>query len=334
MKVKKAIFLLLLVIFFIGCNNKTLTVITGNTMGTTYSVKIADRLVKKTPLQVKKEIETVLKTVNNQMSTWQKYSEISVFNKSNSTNWQPVSYDFAFVTKKALEVSEFSYGYFDITVYPLVNLWGFGPAHKTTKPDEKLINDIKERIGYKKLEVRLTPPAIKKSSPTLSIDLSAIAKGFGVDKVCSCLDKLGYENYMVEIGGEVRAKGNNLKGIPWKVGIASPKDDGTLTSILSLKNLAVATSGDYRNYQIVDGVRISHTIDPITFKPIAHNLASVSVIASTCCMADAYATAFNTMGLEKALVLANKHSIPVFFIYRENGIFKTQANKYFEALLK
>jgi thiamine biosynthesis lipoprotein len=333
MKIKNVIFLFLFVIFFISCDKPALTVITGNTMGTVYTVKIADKLREKSVLEVKNKIEAVLQTVNNQMSTWQKNSEISLFNKSSSVRWQPVSYDFAFVTKKALEVGEFSYGYFDITVYPLVNLWGFGPNNNFKKPEEKLLNEIKKQIGYKKLQARLNPPAIKKSVPALSIDLSAIAKGFGVDKVCGYLDKSGYKNYMVEIGGEVRAKGINSNGVPWKVGIASPKDDGTLTSILNLDNLAVATSGDYRNYREIDGVRISHTIDPTTCKPVVHNLTSVSVVAETCCMADAYATAFNTMGLEKAMVLANKNSIPVFFIYRENGTFKTKTNKYFDTLV-
>lgn len=322
--------------FCLSCfNNRELVVFTGNTMGTTYSIKVIGNFkkIKITPKDMKKKIKNTLKEVNNQMSTWQKDSEITIFNKSMSTDWQRISYDFAYVVNKAIETSELSNGYFDITVAPLVNAWGFGPDSEISAPTVEKLKEIRQYMGYEKLAVKLSPPSIKKEVPEVTIDLSAIAKGFGVDKVGQLIEKLGFRNYMVEIGGEVRVNGKNIKNNFWKVGIASPVDNGTLTNIIKLENKSVATSGDYRNYREVNGKRISHTINPKTEFPVSHNLASVTVIADTCCEADALATAFNTMGMDSAMAIAEEKLIPVFFIYHENNEFKTLSNHQFDKLM-
>lgn len=330
----KVFIVILTVLILVSCGGKSeLVVITGNTMGTTYSIKIVDNKKEITPAEIKKEVEVVLKEVNRQMSTWQKDSEITLFNNSDSTDWVNVSKDFAFVVNEALEISKLSEGYFDITVMPLVNAWGFGPTKELIEPTKEKLDEIREFVGFEKIDVRLNPAQIKKSNPNTSIDLSAIAKGFGVDKVFDLLEKLGFENFFVEIGGEVRAKGKNIKNHYWRIGIASPDIDGTLTNVLTLNNLAVATSGDYRNYRELNGKRISHTINPKTEKPVSHNLASVTVVAKTCYEADALATAFNTMGKDMAMGIAEENSIPVFFIYRENEEFKVLTNKLFDSLI-
>jgi len=292
-------------------------------MGTTYSVKISDPpggepWASETSLA----IEAELRSVNDQMSTYLKSSELSRFNDSESTDWFGVSSNTAEVVAFALEVGAKSQGAFDVTVGPLVDRWSFGPGKRNRDvPTDEELAEIGKQIGHRYLAVRTQPPALKKQIPDLRVDLSAIAKGHGVDRVVELLAGLGAENVFVEIGGEVRVTGmkNTPTGpIAWKVGIQKPDAvSNELALAHPMNNDAMATSGDYRNYFEVDGRRYSHTIDPVTYRPVEHTFASVTVIASTCMAADAWATALNVLGPERAMPMATENGLDTLMILRE-----------------
>ncbi len=314
-----------LIFSFTGCNKSgpqtTSIELHGHTMGTTYQVKISDAQYKApmTPETLTEklngEIDQVLKTVNLHMSTFIENSEISLFNNYQGTDWFNVSPDTAKVMEESIRISRLSEGAFDITVAPLINLWGFGPKHTNREiPPDSEIQNVLSQIGYKNLSVRYSPPGIKKEIPAITCNLSAIAKGYGVDCVGEYIEKLGYKNYLVEIGGEIRARGLKVENKKWTVAIASPDGGPGFEKILSLTDLSMATSGDYHNYFEKDGVRYSHTIDPSTGKPITHSLASVTVIHSSCMTADAFATAIDVLGPEKGYELALREGLPVFLI--------------------
>jgi thiamine biosynthesis lipoprotein len=255
------------------------------------------------------------------MSTYLKNSELSTFNFSFDTGWHDVSKDLAFVINEAKRIGEKSGRFYDITVGPIVNLWGFGPEGvPLAVPIESSILKAKLRTGIEKLYVDLESSKIKKSIPDLYIDLSSIAKGFGVDRTSMLLENYGIKNYMVEIGGEVRTAGTNEKKKQWRIGISTPVDN-QLQKIVSLSGVSIATSGDYLNYFEKQGIRYSHLIDPLTGRPISHNLASVSVIHKNCMIADAYATAINVMGTERGIDFAENEKLPVFMIVREGNKF-------------
>ncbi|MDD3558963.1 MAG: FAD:protein FMN transferase [Melioribacteraceae bacterium] len=301
-------------------------VINGSTMGTYYTVKIVknDSLFTKEYYEsLKNRIDSVLYIVNRQMSTYMEDSEISIFNSFQDTGWFPISYDFAYVVKTALDISAKTDTALDISVGPLVNLWGFGPGKDRLNklPDSLEIKNLLSLVGIGNLDIRLKPPSIKKAIPEMYIDLSSIAKGFGVDKVSELLTDDNHNNFMVEIGGEVFARGSNHLNSPWKIGISTPNETMGIKKILSIDNFAVATSGDYRNFISIDNKIYSHTIDPRTGWPIRHNLASVTVIHNKCMVADGFATAFEVLGAERSLKLAEKLKLPVYLIVRDDNEF-------------
>jgi thiamine biosynthesis lipoprotein len=297
--------------------------IEGQTMGTIFQVKIVqDDSIRIDKNFLQNEISEILKKVNSRMSTYIEDSEISLFNNYNNTDWYSISEDFAFVLERALEISKQSSGTFDITVGKLVNLWGFGSELKEhTVPDNDQLAALMAITGYQHLEVRLEPPSVKKDIPELYIDLSAIAKGFGVDKIAEYLDSKNVDNYLVEIGGEVRSSGTNQKNEPWKVGIEYPDSPLSIYEVISLGSYSIATSGDYHNYFENNGIRYSHTIDPRTGMPISHKLASVTVVYKSCTLADAYATAINVLGPESGISFALEHKLPAYLIVREEDGF-------------
>lgn len=313
--------------------NSGIITIHGRTMGTTYSIKVVSEEQSKKQ-DIKNGIDALLQTVNMDMSTYIEDSGISRFNSHKATDWFDVSPDTARVFNEAQRISELSDGAFDVTVGPLINLWGFGAARheRVVPPDEKIL-EVKEYTGYNKLAVRLTPPALKKEHPRLYCSLSAIAKGFGVDKVGAYLESAGYLDYMVEIGGEIRCRGQKPGNQPWRLAIEKPDGTRTYQMIIELKDMAMATSGDYHNYFEKDGIRYSHTIDPTTGRPISHNLASVTVLHSTCMTADALATAINVMGPEKGFQLAQKENLAVFMIVRQDGAFAEKQSPEFKRVI-
>ena len=311
----------------------TLTVISGPTMGTTYSVKIDDPEVDRDALGL--AINTVLERINDSMSTWRPDSELSRFNQSKSTDWFPVTVELTRVVVAAEAISNASDGAFDVTVGPLVNLWGFGPGGRTVAPpSEQQIARTMPLIGYRMLAVSTIPPALRKQKPGMYVDLSGIAKGYAVDAIAQLLDERNVRDYLVDIGGELRARGTRSDGTPWRVAIERPVP-GTRTaqSIVELRDSAIATSGDYRNYVERDGKRYSHTIDPRTGRPITNALASVSVITDTAMRADAFATAILVLGPEEGYALAERETLAAQLIIKSEDGFEVRSTPKFEAIL-
>lgn len=289
----------------------------GQTMGTVYLVKVFAP-PSDFPSDWKERIDRELRLVNDQMSTYLESSEISRFNRSDIVEWFEVSPETALVVAKSLAVYRDSEGAFDVTVAPLVNAWSFGPGKRSNKPPTSdQVDELRERIGSQYLDVRLEPPAIRKSRPDLSVDLSAIAKGHGVDRIVDLLDSLGAANVFVEIGGDLRVRGDKA-GRPWMVGIQEPDVTGDVVArAIPLRDRAIATSGDYRNYFEHEGRRYSHTIDPRSGEPIRHATASVSVIAEDCMTADAWATAINVLGPETGPRVAERAGLEALMLVRD-----------------
>ena len=340
LRIKHILFLSVLILFYSSCSKVSepeIFKLNGTTMGTFFEIKIVpdktDSLEQSID-DISAGIENVLKAVNLKMSTYIKDSEISRFNALDKDDWFPVSYDVVKVVENANDISRLSDGAFDITVGPLVNLWGFGPEKRPTRiPSDAEIQERMKMTGFGNLSVQENPPALRKSNPKIYCDLSAIAKGYGVDVVADYLDSLGIANFLVEIGGEIQAKGFNQKGELWKIGISTPSAEAGIQKVVHVKNISVATSGDYRNYFEENNVRYSHTIDPRTGKPITHSLASVTVIDSLCMVADGLATAIDVLGPEKGFKLALDENLAVFMIIRENGAFVEKMTPQFEKFL-
>lgn len=297
-------------------------------MGTTYSVQI-NAFVDETKLEhLQASIEQRLNQINQQMSTYLPTSELSLFNQSDDKEWHLVSAELLTVIQLAASISQQSDGAFDITVGPLVNLWGFGP-HKSEfiVPTESNINISMQNIGYRNLYFRSNPPALHKTNKSLYVDLSAIAKGYAVDELAEILDTASIENYMVEIGGEVKSRGVASHGGAWRIGIETPAGErGGVEAILSLPEVGVATSGDYRNYFEQADKRYSHTIDPRTGYPVEHHLASVTVVHDSVAYADGWATAFMVLGPSKTLEISRQLQLATLLITREENRFKMTAS--------
>ena len=332
-----------LAFFLTGCGQETVQSkpeihITGSTMGTYYSIKVADSAVQDAA-RLQAEVDVLLERVNDQMSTYRPDSELSRFNQHRSATPIVVSRDTARVVTEAIHIGRESQGALDVTVGPLVNLWGFGPDKKPTKvPSDELITQTRQKTGLGNLHVITSVDAdtLQKDIPDLYVDLSAIAKGFGVDKVAEYLESLGARNYLVEIGGELRINGVNGKGHPWRVAIEKPTaGTGTVQEVIVPGDNGVATSGDYRNYYELDGQRFSHTIDPRSGKPIQHRLVSVTVIHPSCMTADGLATVFMVMGTEKSLAYANERGLAIFVITKtDNGFEEAYSDAFKPYLVK
>jgi len=314
----KIIISLLVFICLVGCDGKEQKVeISGRTMGTSYHIVLSDSLSNEhaTKEALQKELDDILINVNQQMSTYISDSEISQFNQSKSLEWFPISNDFLTVIKSAQEISQKTNGAFDITVGPLIELWGFGKKVRTDKPSNSQINNIRDRVGYQKLSFRDTPPALKKSNESLFINVSAIAKGFAVDKLSDYLIAKNYKNFMVEIGGELRVSGKSPRGKAWSIAIRNPDLNSTeiQKKMLSLDNQAVATSGNYLNFFIEDKVRYSHILDPRTGQSKTQKAMSITVVNKSTMVADAYATALVVLGVEEGKKLAQQLGLEVYW---------------------
>lgn len=322
-----------------GCSqsedSRKLLVFNGPTMGTSYTVKIHQPDLVVDEIVVQQQIDKILKDINKQMSTYLPDSSLSKINDSKTTDWQEISTDLSELIDKALQVSILSNGAYDITIGPLVNLWGFGPGQQyEVIPTDAAIEQALSYSGFHHLQLRSSPPAIKKEHADIYLDLSGIAKGYAVDKLALYLESLAIQNYMVEIGGEIRAKGKNDKNETWRIGIERPTSKQRIVqTAIDLRNISMATSGDYRNYFEKDGKRYSHTIDPLSGKPITHKLASVTVLHDSSAMADALATAFLVLGDTRGYELASRENIAALFIYKEKGGFREKFTLAFRPYL-
>lgn len=273
---------------------------------------------------LKKEIEAELKKVDQSLSPFNKTSVITKVNRNENSVVDPM---FKEVFLLAENISNETHGAFDITVAPLVNEWGFG-FKKGVEPTRQVIDSLKYIVGYQK--VKLTPKNyVQKQDPRIMLDCSAIAKGYGCDVVARLLRKNGINDYMIEIGGEIVTRGFNQKQEPWRIGVNKPTDDSLNTSqelqtILNVTDIAMATSGNYRNFYYKNGKKYAHTIDPKTGYPVQHTLLSATVLAKDCATADAYATSFMVMGLEKAKEILNRHSELMAYLIYTNDDGKTE----------
>jgi thiamine biosynthesis lipoprotein len=266
------------------------------------------------------------------IATWDNASEVSHFNAHSGDDWFPVSPDLAKLVDTTLQLSRESAGVYDVTIRPLVELWGFGSAldKKDVVPDQAAIDAARAKVGYQKLQVRLEPPALRKAQPDLLVELASVADGFAADQAGQYLESLGIHHYMVEIAGEIRTRGKSLRGDEWRVAIEKPQDDAVVMQQgIRLQDKGLATSGDYRNFFTKNGKRYSHTIDPATGYPVAHKLASVSVLADQATLADGYATLLMAMGEEKGKAFADQHGLAAFFIWRTDNGFATYATPSF-----
>ncbi|NIO10979.1 MAG: FAD:protein FMN transferase ApbE [Deltaproteobacteria bacterium] len=330
---------LIAVMLLVSCNQQAgtgeLIRISGPTMGTTYSVKLRNLPSGLDPDSLQRQIERILERINGSMSTYLEDSELSRFNRQVSTDWIEVSSETLEVINAAMQTSKMTDGAFDITVGPLVNLWGFGPHRRDNGiPSEAHIRAALNKVGYDKIHTRTTAPAIRKDHPKTEVDLSAIAKGYAVDQITEHLEKTGVFDYLVEIGGELRAHGMNANGTPWTVGIEKPiSSQKVLHKVVQLTDQAMATSGDYRNFFKYKGNRFSHTIHPRTGRPVEHQLASVTVIGPSSMIADALATGLNVMGPEIGFELAEREKIAALFIIREGDSFRTRATAAFAEVI-
>jgi thiamine biosynthesis lipoprotein len=296
----------------------------GFIFGTTYNITYQNKE------NLHAEIKAELMKVDSSLSVFNFESTITQVNRNKQFDADIM---LAHVFQLAQSISEETNGAFDITVAPLVNAWGFG-FEESKSPTPAAIDSLKEMVGYKK--VKIIDNTIIKQDPRIMLDCSAIAKGYGCDVVANLLERHGIKNFMVEIGGEIVTLGNSPKRQPWKIGVSKPTEDslstsGELQRVLNVTDKAMATSGNYRNFYYKDGKRFAHTINPETGYPVEHSLLSATVLADNCATADAYATAFMVMGLEKAKRLLEKHpELLVYFIYDEDGELKEDLSEGLE----
>ncbi|MDN3668881.1 FAD:protein FMN transferase [Echinicola jeungdonensis] len=298
-------------------------VISGETMGTTYRIIYLDQLNR----DFKASVDSLLLAFNQSLSTYMEDSELSRFNRQDTLVFE--SPFFPTVLEKSREVHALTEGAFDPTVGPLVNAWGFGPEGGQKKGDSLAIPQILRWVGFDLIQF----DSLKawKSRPEVYLDFSAIAKGYGVDVVGDFLEAKGVSDMLVEIGGELIAKGTNENGELWKVGINTPEEEAgaqDIFSIIALDNKGMATSGNYRNFYVKDSVKYSHTIDPKSGYPVNHRLLSATVLAEDCMTADAFATAMMVMGKEKAIEWEEKmENISVFLIYNDSSGMRTYVSE-------
>jgi thiamine biosynthesis lipoprotein len=303
----------------------------GSTMGTTFSVKIVAPPLDLDLEALRADIQGTLDAVNATMSTYDADSDISRFNANASTDWITVTEELCHAVEAAKVVSEFTDGAFDVTVGPLVNLWGFGPGDSIVEPpSEDAVKAILQDTGHDKLHVDCAVPALRKEAAGIYVDLSAFAKGHAVDRVADLLDERFLQDYLVEIGGELRLRGLNARDENWAIAIETP-DRGarSVQTVVHLTDSAMATSGDYRNFFEHEGRHYSHTIDPRNGFPITHDGASVTVVADTAAFADAAATALLVMGPDAGLALAEQESIAAYFLLRLGSGFEERVSSLF-----
>jgi len=293
--------------------------VTGEAMGTTWTLRVVPAADAPAEAGALRElVQQTLDEVDVAMSTYRPDSAVSQFNSSESTDWVEVPAALAEVVAQAMRIGEVTGGAFDITISPLVTLWGFGhAAPRTQPPADREVAAAQAATGQRHLAVRPDPPALRKDLPGLTLDLDSIAPGYAVDLVAERLEAAGQRRYMIEIGGELRVLGHNAQGQRWRIGIERPEASGrSVERVLRLGSAAVSTSGDYRDFFESAGIRYSHTLDPRSGRPVSHGLASVTVLRPTAAEADGLATALSVLGPSEGYELAERMGWAALFIGR------------------
>ncbi|MEZ4776183.1 MAG: FAD:protein FMN transferase [Bacteroidia bacterium] len=310
----------------VSCENKPEGVVlqfSGPAQGTSYSVTCMDPAGR----NFQPSIDSIFAVIDQSLSTYQPNSTISQFNRDDSLSTDDVH--FREMVMQSGEVYRLTDGLFDPTVMPLVRAWGFGPE-KVPEIKVNNLDSVRQFVGFTQLALSTSDKAsrfytLRKKQPGIQLDFNAIAQGYTVDVLADFFEKMGIRNYMIEVGGEVRAKGKNPEGKWWTLGIEQPLEiEGisVMSAIANLENRSLATSGNYRKFYVKDGVKYAHTIDPHTGYPVNHTLLSVSVLAEKCATADAYATAFMVMGFDQAWEFLEKHpelGLEAYFISSSKG---------------
>jgi len=306
-----------------GCGRRGEVVhLHGDTMGTSYNIAVANVRTDRQREALQETVDEVLAQVDAHLSTYRSDSEISVFNARTDTAWFKVSQPLYDVLAAAQAVSARTNGAFDISVGPLVKLWGFaeGAGLDWVAPAPDAIEAARAALGWEKLELRSDPRAVRKRVASLRVNVGAIAPGYAVDLIAQRFRTIGAGDYLIEIGGEVLAGGRGPAGRPWRVAVEAPlAGERRPYAIIELNNAGVSTSGDYRDFRVVDGRRVSHTIDPRTGRPVTHRLTSVTVVHDSAMLADAYATALMVLGPSAGYELAAELKLAALFIERGNG---------------
>lgn len=316
-------FFLLLLLF--SCQNKTpeFTHLEGKAQGTTFRITYNDAQAR----DFSASVDSLFRLIDRSMSLWDSTSVISRLNRNEAGVM--IDAHFAAVIQRSQEVAAATDGYFDITVGPLVRAWGFSYKKGLPPPDSVQVDSLRQLIGFQK--IRLENGVLQKADPRMQVDMNAIAQGYTVDVLANFLEKQGVHNYLIEVGGEVRTAGLNERNEVWRIGIDKPVEGETegrpLQTVVPLSGKSLATSGSYRKFVERDGKKFSHAIDPHTGYPITHNWLSISVIADDCTTADAYATAFLVLGLEKSMKIAKEKGLLVYGIYAdENGDLQVESS--------
>lgn len=320
----------------VGCGEPAHDQLTlaGEAMGTTYSVKVivAPGFSEQRRFELDQAVARAIDEVNRKMSTYLDDSELSRLNRAPADEPFPLSAETLEVLVAARRIGELSDGALDVTVGPLVNAWGFGPEERR-EPDQAEIDRLLAATGWDKITIDAAGSTVTKNDADVYVDLSAIAKGYAVDRVSQLLssEPWGFKNHLAELGGEVRVSGVNAEGRAWRVAVEKPMEgQRAIQRVLPLEDAAMATSGDYRNYYEVDGERVSHEIDPKTGRSVRHRTAAVTVIADTCAEADGWATALIVMGEESGLAKASELGLAALFLVREGDDFVERATPAFE----
>lgn len=337
--------LLAATVLFAGCDNtsdavsspaSTPTVLEGKTMGTSWRVSLVG-VDATCAAALKTRIQTQLDADDQLLSTWKNDSALMRFNQSKSLTPWPVSEAMADIVTSALRIGGKTHGAMDITVGPLVNLWGFGPDKQPVQtPTQAQIDAAKARTGLEHLTVinHARQQYLQKDLPDLYVDLSTVGEGYAADHLARLMEQEGIARYLVSVGGALNSRGMNAEGHPWRVAIQKPTDrENAVQAVVDINGHGISTSGSYRNYYELDGKRLSHVIDPQTGRPIEHNLVSVTVIAPTALEADGWDTGLMVLGAEKAKEVVRQEGLAVYMITKEGEGFKTWMSPQFESFL-
>ncbi len=306
-------------------------------MGGTFSVKIVtakDELETPGLQDVDRALRSSLDRIEGLMSTWDRDSELSRFNRSTSLEPFAVSPETFEVFKWSIEVGGLTGGALDVTIGPLVDAWGFGPpGPRNAPPSNEEIARLREATGAGRLELNPKALTVRKTRPEVQCDLSSIVPGYAADRLWTDLTDRGFTDFLIDVGGEVRARGRNQKSAPWQVAIERPSAQGdAIQRLVPISNLAITTAGDYRKYREVDGQRVAHILDPRTGRPLTHRLASVTIIDALAVRADAFDTALMVLGMDDGMALATKLNLAALFIERTGNGFSERATPRFEAI--
>ncbi|KAE9646939.1 FAD:protein FMN transferase [Pseudomonas sp. PB106] len=315
-----------------GCGNGDSTEgFGGPTMGSTYSIKYVRHADMPDATQVRREVESILGEVDRQLSTYRNDSDIERFNALPASSCQKMPASVLELIRVGEQLSAQSEGSYDLTLEPLMNLWGFGPQGREEKvPDADALAEVMSRVGYQHLQINGDQLC---KDAAVEVDFNSIAAGYAVDAIAARLDAMGIHNYLAEATGELKAKGKKLDGSPWRVALEEPREDQQVAErVINVDGYGVSTSGDYRNYFLQDGRRYSHTFDARSGAPVLHDLASVTVIHPSALMADGLSTLLLILGPERAWDYAEKHDIGAFFVMRADTGFVVRTNKAFERL--